>query len=162
MQEVTEVGATCITRSQMTCRPTICQTVLTLYCIPCATGNVCVCNVCIAVMPCFQMGTGSSRSKSFDRQMVAQFLLSTMLRPVSSRSLVNILCCKYMFNSMCMTIVRASYCEKSSFKGGVFIFVHKNLKFTTVNLNSYFSDYDIKIHAVKLLSVLSHIRVFST
>jgi len=46
-------------------------------------------------------------------------------------------------------------------EGGVF-FVHKNLIFTTVNLNSFCSDYDIEICAVKLLSLLSHICLFST
>ena len=65
MEEVTEVEATFIKRSSMTC--TICQTVLALYSIPCAISNVCICDVRIAFMPCLQMGTGASRSKGLDR-----------------------------------------------------------------------------------------------
>jgi hypothetical protein len=46
-------------------------------------------------------------------------------------------------------------------KGGVCIYVIRNLNFTTVNLKAYCSDHDIEICAVKLRSIFSHICVFS-
>jgi hypothetical protein len=55
----------------------------------------------------------------------------------------------------------ASYCRKSSLKGGVCIYILKNLNFTTVNLKAYCSDHDIEICALKLHSIFSHICVFS-
>lgn len=55
----------------------------------------------------------------------------------------------------------ASYCRKSSFKGGICIFVHRNLNFTTIKLNAYCSDYNTEICAVKLHSILPHISILS-
>jgi hypothetical protein len=54
-----------------------------------------------------------------------------------------------------------SYHGKSALKGGVCIYVLKNLNFTTVNLKACCSDNDIEICAVKLHSIFSHICVFS-
>ena len=53
----------------------------------------------------------------------------------------------------------ASYCRKYSFKSGMCIFVNKYLNSTPLNLNVYFSDYDIGMCEVKLHCVLSHIRL---
>jgi hypothetical protein len=55
----------------------------------------------------------------------------------------------------------AIYCRKSSLKGGVCIYVLKNLNFTAVNLKAYCSGHDTEICSVKLHSIFSHIWVFS-
>jgi exonuclease III len=55
----------------------------------------------------------------------------------------------------------ASYCRKSSLKGGICIYVLKTLSFTTVNLKAYCSDHDTEICAVKSNSTFSNICVFS-
>jgi hypothetical protein len=54
----------------------------------------------------------------------------------------------------------AIYCRKTLEKGGVSIFVHKNLKFTKINLEDYCRDQDLEACALKLDSTFSNICIF--
>ena len=44
----------------------------------------------------------------------------------------------------------AKYCRKSSLKGAVCIFIHNNIKFHVINLDSFCRDKDIEVCAIKL------------
>jgi hypothetical protein len=44
----------------------------------------------------------------------------------------------------------ARYCRKTLEKGGVSIFVHKNIQFTKINLEDYCKDQDLEVCALKL------------
>jgi hypothetical protein len=55
----------------------------------------------------------------------------------------------------------AKYCRKSMEKGGVSIFVQKNLKFTNVNIDEYCPEQDIEAYALKLKSTFSNICILA-
>jgi exonuclease III len=45
----------------------------------------------------------------------------------------------------------ASYCRQSHTHGGVGIFVHNTLSYSTINLNKVYNDYDLEACAIKLI-----------
>jgi hypothetical protein len=53
------------------------------------------------------------------------------------------------------------YCRKTIEKGGVSIFVHKNLKFIKINLEDYCKDQDLEACALKLDSTFSNICILT-
>jgi exonuclease III len=55
----------------------------------------------------------------------------------------------------------AKYCRNSSLKGGTCVFKHSQLNVTVVNVDTYCTDQDIEVCAVKLQLISSHICVFS-
>ena len=52
----------------------------------------------------------------------------------------------------------ASYCRHSLTHGGVAIFVHNSLSYTTINLNKIGNDYDFEACAIKLRALESHAK----
>jgi hypothetical protein len=54
-----------------------------------------------------------------------------------------------------------SYCRKTFLKGGVSIFVHRNLKFTTINIDEYNLDKDIEACAIQLDSTFNKLRILA-
>jgi hypothetical protein len=55
----------------------------------------------------------------------------------------------------------ARYCRKILEKGGVSIFVHKNLKFTKINVENYCKDQDLEACVLKLDSTFSNICILT-
>jgi hypothetical protein len=55
----------------------------------------------------------------------------------------------------------AKYCRHTMERGGVSIFVQKNLKFTKINTEAYCLDKDIEACALKLKSIFSNIRILA-
>jgi len=55
----------------------------------------------------------------------------------------------------------ASYCRKTFLKGGVSIFVYRNLKYNTINIDEYNIDKDIKACAIQLDSTLNKLHILA-
>jgi hypothetical protein len=55
----------------------------------------------------------------------------------------------------------AKYCRNSMEKGGVRVFVQKNLKFTDINVDEYCLDKDTEACALKLKSIFSNICILA-
>jgi hypothetical protein len=55
----------------------------------------------------------------------------------------------------------ASYCRKTFFKGGVSIFVYRNLKYNTININEYNLDKDIEACAIQLDSTFNKLCILA-
>jgi hypothetical protein len=59
--------------------------------------------------------------------------------------------CDQEINSKCIKYYKlgAKYCRRSCKYGGVSIFVHETLLFSTLELNKFCKDQDLEVHAVK-------------
>jgi hypothetical protein len=55
----------------------------------------------------------------------------------------------------------ASHCRKSFFKGGVSIFVHRNIKYHTINIGEYNKDKDIEACAIQLNSTFNKLCILA-
>jgi hypothetical protein len=55
----------------------------------------------------------------------------------------------------------ASYCRKTYLKGGVSIFVYRNLKYKTINIDDYNIDEDIEACAIQLDSTFNKLCSFA-
>ena len=55
----------------------------------------------------------------------------------------------------------ASYCRKTFLKGGVSIFVYRNLKYNTINIDEYNIDKDIESCAVQLDSTFNKLCILA-
>jgi len=55
----------------------------------------------------------------------------------------------------------ANYCRKTFLKGGVSIFVYRNLKYTTINIGEYNTDKDIEACAIQLDSTFNKLCILT-